>query len=117
MSNWRVHRWSMSADLVTSALQALPDRPSSNLSGGAIIEACCLCTHVASRLAVSGSREDSHALHTPLKPEDTVVHQPVPRGGVTVHSQATMHGSGYASAPRISPHIMRGIRHCVVKDT
>jgi len=58
--------------------------------------ACCLCTHCANCLAVSGSREDSHALHTPLRPEDTVVNQPVARGWVTVHSQATMHGSGYA---------------------
>ena len=47
--------------------------------------------------AVSGSREDSHALYTPLNADEKVVHQPVPRGWVTVHSQATLHGSGCAT--------------------
>ncbi len=87
----------MSPDLMTPSLAGIARQIVEDAAGWCVTEACRLSTQCANRHAVSGSREDSHALHTPLKPEDTVVHQPVPRGWVTVHSQATMHGSGCAS--------------------
>ena len=44
--------------------------------------------------AVGATREESHALYTELRPEDTVDYVPIVRGSITVHNERVIHGSG-----------------------
>ena len=60
---------------------------------------CCASPEPWPSPAVGASREDSHALVTQLRPNDEVANVPVARGGVSVHSERVIHGSG----PNMSP--------------
>lgn len=55
---------------------------------------------------VSGSREDSHALYTKLKPTDPQMYVPIKRGDITVHNETVIHGSG--------PNLSSNWRHAYV---
>ena len=45
--------------------------------------------------AVGASREESHALFTPVDEEaEGAAYVPIPRGSITVHNERVVHGSG-----------------------